>query len=275
MRLEQPQPRKQRAVRPGRAGSRDGQDGRRCTTDAHQLSRSRGACHRFYCAATHDDVDSSAREDATIHSTQRGREGSCANATPDASHQHPRSRRGGVCASTSLTLVGHKTPRGCRHAKPRRCAGVESGPVPGGAQAAGGTAGAAGLDSRFRSGCVAPQHREAGVPQLVGDYGRARLGVLQELEVAYIERRPAPDRSPPNFSLAATVPAQHTALAGSCSRFAPSGNGQNRRSFVPCAVVLVPHGVKGQFDFPVGGQLISLLADSLFPCPRPADLLLI
>jgi hypothetical protein len=33
--------------------------------------------------------------------------------------------------------------------------------------------------------------------------------------------------------------------------------------------------VKGQADFPVGGQLISLLADSLFPCPRSADLLLI
>jgi hypothetical protein len=34
-------------------------------------------------------------------------------------------------------------------------------------------------------------------------------------------------------------------------------------------------GVKGQADFPVGGQLISLLADSLCPCPRSADLLLI
>jgi hypothetical protein len=33
--------------------------------------------------------------------------------------------------------------------------------------------------------------------------------------------------------------------------------------------------VKGQFDFPLGGQLISLLADSLCPCPRSADLLLI
>jgi hypothetical protein len=33
--------------------------------------------------------------------------------------------------------------------------------------------------------------------------------------------------------------------------------------------------VKGQFDFPVGGQLISLLADGLCPCPRSADLLLI
>ena len=33
--------------------------------------------------------------------------------------------------------------------------------------------------------------------------------------------------------------------------------------------------VKGQLDLPLGGQLISLLADSLFPCPRSADLLLI
>jgi integrase/recombinase XerD len=33
--------------------------------------------------------------------------------------------------------------------------------------------------------------------------------------------------------------------------------------------------VKGQFDFPVGGQLISLLADRLCPCPRSVDLLLI
>jgi hypothetical protein len=33
--------------------------------------------------------------------------------------------------------------------------------------------------------------------------------------------------------------------------------------------------VKGQLDLPVGGQLISLLADSLSPCPRTADLLLI
>ena len=33
--------------------------------------------------------------------------------------------------------------------------------------------------------------------------------------------------------------------------------------------------VKGQFDFPLGGQLISLLADSSCPCPRSADLLLI
>jgi hypothetical protein len=33
--------------------------------------------------------------------------------------------------------------------------------------------------------------------------------------------------------------------------------------------------VKGQLDFPVGGQLISLLADRLSPCPRSADLLLI
>jgi hypothetical protein len=33
--------------------------------------------------------------------------------------------------------------------------------------------------------------------------------------------------------------------------------------------------VKGQSDFPVGGQLISLLADRLSPCPRSADLLLI
>jgi hypothetical protein len=34
-------------------------------------------------------------------------------------------------------------------------------------------------------------------------------------------------------------------------------------------------GVKGQLDFPLGGQLISLLADSLCPCPRSVDLLLI
>ncbi len=40
------------------------------------------------------------------------------------------------------------------------------------------------------------------------------------------------------------------------------------------AAVHLPN-VKGQLDFPVGGQLISLLADSLFPCPRSADLLLI
>jgi len=33
--------------------------------------------------------------------------------------------------------------------------------------------------------------------------------------------------------------------------------------------------VNGQRDFPVGGQLISLLADRLSPCPRTADLLLI
>jgi hypothetical protein len=33
--------------------------------------------------------------------------------------------------------------------------------------------------------------------------------------------------------------------------------------------------VKGQLDFPLGGQLISLLADSLCPWPRSADLLLI
>jgi retron-type reverse transcriptase len=33
--------------------------------------------------------------------------------------------------------------------------------------------------------------------------------------------------------------------------------------------------VKGQQHFPVGGQLISLLADRLSPCPRSADLLLI
>jgi hypothetical protein len=33
--------------------------------------------------------------------------------------------------------------------------------------------------------------------------------------------------------------------------------------------------VKGQFDFPLGGQLISLLADSLCPCPRSVDLPLI
>jgi phosphoglycerate dehydrogenase-like enzyme len=33
--------------------------------------------------------------------------------------------------------------------------------------------------------------------------------------------------------------------------------------------------VKGQSDFPLGGQLISLLADRLSPCPRSADLLLI
>jgi hypothetical protein len=33
--------------------------------------------------------------------------------------------------------------------------------------------------------------------------------------------------------------------------------------------------VKGQQHFPVGGQLISLLADRLSPCGRSADLLLI
>jgi hypothetical protein len=38
---------------------------------------------------------------------------------------------------------------------------------------------------------------------------------------------------------------------------------------------LLALAVKGQLDFPVGGQLISLLADSLCPCPRSADLLLI
>jgi hypothetical protein len=33
--------------------------------------------------------------------------------------------------------------------------------------------------------------------------------------------------------------------------------------------------IKGHEHFPVGGQLISLLADRLSPCARSADLLLI
>jgi hypothetical protein len=33
--------------------------------------------------------------------------------------------------------------------------------------------------------------------------------------------------------------------------------------------------LKGQFDFLVGGQLISLLVDNSCPCLRSADLLLI
>jgi len=43
----------------------------------------------------------------------------------------------------------------------------------------------------------------------------------------------------------------------------------------PTQLLVVRIPVKGQQHFPVGGQLISLLADRLFPCPRSADLLLI
>jgi hypothetical protein len=37
------------------------------------------------------------------------------------------------------------------------------------------------------------------------------------------------------------------------------------------AGLLSSSGVKGQLDFPLDGQLISLLADRLFPCRRSAD----
>ena len=40
-------------------------------------------------------------------------------------------------------------------------------------------------------------------------------------------------------------------------------------------LVGAPLIVKGQQDFPVRGQLISLLADREITCPRSADLLLI
>ncbi|MGQ0577121.1 MAG: hypothetical protein ACT4RN_23400 [Pseudonocardia sp.] len=56
-------------------------------------------------------------------------------------------------------------------------------------------------------------------------------------------------------------------------RDVPDGqSGQQPRHVLAALASLV---VKGQQHFPVGGQLISLLADNLSPCPGPADLLLI
>jgi DNA-binding IclR family transcriptional regulator len=53
-------------------------------------------------------------------------------------------------------------------------------------------------------------------------HGRARLGVLQELEVAYIEKVPGP-RPVTSFSPAATLPAHPTALGRVLLAFAPNG----------------------------------------------------
>jgi len=73
--------------------------------------------------------------------------------------------------------------------------------------------------------CSAPDLRER-APCVLEDLSRAtrsraRLGVLQELEVSYIEKRPGP-RPVSTFMPAATLPAHPTALGRALLAFAPA-----------------------------------------------------
>jgi DNA-binding IclR family transcriptional regulator len=85
----------------------------------------------------------------------------------------------------------------------------------------------AGLPLRVMGGCdVHPPDLRERAPCVIEDLAmatrcRTRLGVLEELEVAYIEKMPGP-RPVSTFGPAATLPAHATALGRALLAFAPS-----------------------------------------------------